>query len=105
MNLTLEQICEDTYVSVKQLLNLFNLFVGMTPINYINRFKISYACKMLKEDDYKISQIAEMVGIADDKYFARVFKQWKGIAPSEYRESLIDDDPFDWLKEKNIDFR
>lgn len=105
MNLTLEQICEDTYVSVKQLLNLFNLFVGMTPINYINRFKISYACKMLKEQDAKISQIAEMVGVSDDKYFARLFKQWKGMSPTEYREKVTGDDPFDWLKEKNIDFR
>jgi two-component system response regulator YesN len=40
----------------------------------------------LKENpSMKISQIAEMVGYQDMKYFSKVFKKTTGITPQEYR--------------------
>lgn len=105
MNLTLEQIAEDMCVSERQLIYMFRSNIEMTPINYINKFRISNACELLKRDDLKVEEIAEMVGIEDEKYFTRMFTKWKGVSPREYRKICKDDDPFDWLKEKNIDFR
>lgn len=105
MNLTLEQIAEDMCVSERQLIYMFRSNIEMTPINYINKFRISNACELLKRDDLKVEEIAEMVGIEDEKYFTRMFTKWKGVSPREYRKVCKDDDPFDWLKEKNIDFR
>ena len=105
MNLTLEQIAEDMCVSERQLIYMFRSNIEMTPINYINKFRISNACELLKRDDLKVEEIAEMVGIEDEKYFTRMFTKWKGVGPREYRKNSKNDDPFDWLKEKNIDFR
>ena len=52
-----------------------------------------------------IEEIAAEVGYADVKYFSRVFKKVKGISAGEYRRSSGEDDPFAWLKERNIDYR
>ena len=105
MNLTLEQIEEDMCVTERQLLYMFKIYVGLSPINYINKFRISNACELLKQSDLKIKTIAEMVGVEDEKYFMRMFMKWKGMSADEYRQNCLEDNPFDWLKEKNIDFR
>lgn len=105
MNLTLEQIAADMCVTERQLIYMFRTNVGLTPIQYINKFRISNACELLKQGDLKIEAVAEMVGIEDEKYFSRMFVQWKGVSPREYRKNSMKDDPFDWLKEKGIDLR
>jgi two-component system, response regulator YesN len=35
----------------------------------------------------KISQVAEMVGYPDMKYFSKVFKKTTGCTPQEYRKT------------------
>lgn len=105
MNLSLEQIACDMCVSERQLIYMFRSNIGLTPINYINKFRISNACALLKETDMKLKTVAEMVGIEDEKYFMRMFMKWKGVSVEEYRKNCENDDPFDWLKEKNLDLR
>lgn len=105
MNLTLDQIANDMYVSKRQLLYMFHAYAGMTPINYLNRFRISAACEMLRETDLKISAIAKSLGIDDEKYFIRLFSKYMQISPGEYRKTASDEDAFAWLKERDIDFR
>lgn len=105
MNLSLEQLAEDVHLSVKQIISMFRDYTGYTPINYINKMRISSACMMLKTTDYKIEKVAEMVGVENEKYFSRMFTQLTGVSPREYRKNCGDDDPYAWLKEKNIDFR
>lgn len=105
MNLTLAQIAEDMCISEKQLVSMFHAYIGLSLVNYINKFRISNACELLKKDDLKIETVAGMVGVSDEKYFSRMFTKWKGMSPREYRKNSQEEDPFDWLKEKNLDFR
>ncbi|MDT3388272.1 MAG: helix-turn-helix transcriptional regulator [Bacteroidota bacterium] len=44
------------------------------------------ACKLLKENQLHISDIAFLCGFSDPKYFSRCFKKTVNITPSEYRE-------------------
>ena len=50
-------------------------------------------------------EVAESVGFVDQRYFSRVFKKIKGVTPTEYAIGNNSEDPFKWLKEKNIDLR
>ena len=86
-------------------MRLMSDMVGMTPTEYINAMRISEACTLLQHCDYTMDQVAESVGISDQSYFSRLFKKIKGMTPSEYAEHGGDDDPFQWMKEKNIDFK
>lgn len=103
MNLSIAQIAENMYVSQKQLSYMFRANIGLTPINYINKFRISSACELLQKTNLMVKEVAQRVGLEDEKYFMRMFVKWKGISAEEYRKNCQDDDPFDWLKKLNLD--
>ena len=102
---SLDELCEMMNVTKTQLISMFNDYAGMTTVNYINRYRISLACVMLLETELDIKTIANMVGYDDVKYFTRVFTKWKGMSPRDYRNTVENENPYLWLKEKNIDFR
>lgn len=102
----METVAVDACVSPDYLKHLFSELLGMSLTEYLNRFRISSACEKFRQSDaIGIEEIAAEVGYADAKYFARVFKKIKGMSASEYRKSGTSEDPFDWLKERNIDYR
>lgn len=106
LNLTPKEIGKKFNISYSTLMALFKSEVDMAPMEYLTHFRISYACIMLKsENKMSIGEISNMVGYSDQMYFARLFKKIKGMTPTEYSKSDIREDPFDWLKEKNLDFR
>ena len=105
LNLSIKQISDDMHVSEKQMYGMFKKFLEMTPVDYINRYRISNACIFLKQMDVSVETVAGMVGIDNPKYFTRMFIKWKGKSPREYRKSCADDDPFKWMSEKNINYR
>lgn len=70
-----------TYISA-----YFNKETQCTFYDYVNRFRIEYACKQLDCTDDKIVQIAEISGFNSAQAFIRVFTKIKGISPSKYRK-------------------
>lgn len=70
-----------TYVSA-----YFNKETQCTFYDYVNRFRIEYACKLLENSDEKILQIAELSGFNSSQAFIRVFIKIKGISPNKYRK-------------------
>jgi len=63
-------------------------FKKITRVNftkYINQLRIDYACKLLIDDFYSISQICYEVGFNNLSYFNRTFKLIIGKTPKEYR--------------------
>ena len=52
---------------------------------YITEKKFMYSCTLLKETDYNIAVIAEMIGYSQTHSFIRKFKQYYGMTPAEYR--------------------
>lgn len=105
LKLTIPQIEEEMYIPEKKLNYLFHYYVEMSPVNYINRFRISNACELLRKTDLSIKGIGQMVGIDDERYFYRLFVKWMGVTAKDYRQSANTEDPFEWLKEKNLDLR
>lgn len=60
---------------------------GKSPSIWIEEAIILEAKLLLKGTDLPLSEIAARVGILDQSYFARKFKQHEGITPSEYRQN------------------
>lgn len=104
LNLTIGQIASDMSVSEKQIYGMFKKFINMRPNDYINRYRISNACIFFKQRNISVEDVALMVGIDNPKYFTRLFNKWKGMSPREYKNNCDGDDPFLWLKEKNINY-
>ena len=67
------------YTKLKALTNL--------SINdYVNRIKIEKGAELLLQTDLTISEISTMVGFEYHRYFSTLFKQLKGMTPSQYRQ-------------------
>ena len=72
---------------------------GLPPISYFNRMKVYKAMGMLAKSNLPIEQISKKIGITDTSYFARMFKKYCHITPSQYRaefkqENIPDDISF-----------
>jgi DNA-binding response OmpR family regulator/nitrogen-specific signal transduction histidine kinase len=65
----------------------FRKEVGMTPIAYLNRYRINQAKALLTESDKNITEIAMSVGFSDSGYFSRVFRRQVGVSPEAYRRN------------------
>lgn len=62
--------------------------LGMTPIQYLNQYRLSQAKRLLAATDDKISFIAKETGITDATYFSKLFRKIEGMTPNEYRRVM-----------------
>lgn len=61
---------------------------GKTPLDFILEIKMQHACKLLESKNYSISQVADMVGYGDRRYFTTSFKKEIGISPRDYQNGM-----------------
>ena len=59
---------------------------NMGLLEYINKFRIEQAKKLIVNRNESIESIAELVGYTSSKTFTRVFKKYTGVTPSMYKE-------------------
>ena len=55
--------------------------------DYINMVRIEYAANLLTTSAMNITEISESVGFESPRHFSTLFKQIKGMTPSEYRKA------------------
>jgi AraC-like DNA-binding protein len=82
-------------------LNMISKYIGMnrssfcsfflkanktTFFRYLNTYRIDVACNLLKQNKDRIAEVCYQSGFRDIPYFNRLFKQFKGMTPSEYRK-------------------
>ena len=102
LRLTIPLIAKAVTLSESYIKNIFAECLGMSVTEYINLYRVSLACILLREKDESISVIAKDVGYDLIPYFVRVFKKFKGCSPLKYRKSAVYEDPFGWYKEKGL---
>ncbi len=77
------------YCSVANLSVLFKKNCGMTFTQYLRRVRIMAACRLLRERDYSVDAVADMVGYRDTRHFRAVFRDIMGINPLSYRKRQL----------------
>lgn len=73
-------------VSERHLDRCFQQDMGITPITYLNRYRIKQAKTLMIETDRTLTQIALEVGFSNSSHFSRVFRREVGSSPSTYRK-------------------
>lgn len=68
--------------------NLFKKNTGISFTGYIVNKRLKKAEELLRETNYSVSEIADMVGYDDVFHFSKLFKKYKNIPPSDYRKQL-----------------
>ena len=77
---TLEALTNRTYVSA-----FFNREAECTFYDYVNKYRIEYACNLLLHSNENITMIAEKSGFNSSQSFIRVFSKIMGTSPTKYR--------------------
>jgi signal transduction histidine kinase/CheY-like chemotaxis protein len=65
----------------------FRQELGITPIHYLQRYRINQAKRLLKESNQTITEIAFNVGFSDSGYFSRIFRREIGMSPEMFRQT------------------
>ncbi|UPK41439.1 response regulator [Paenibacillus pabuli] len=83
--LTLEAIAEEVNLAPSYFSSLFKKTMNEGVISYINRKKIHLALELLNVRDYSLLELCEEVGIVNEGYFCKLFKEYTGDTPKQYR--------------------
>lgn len=83
---TIEQLCQQFYMSKSTISQRFKDEVGMGIIEYFNYMKIQKAKEMLLRTEKSMMEIALAFGYSSNQYFTRVFRRFEKISPSLYRK-------------------
>lgn len=73
-----------TYVS-----NYFNRDAASSFYDYVNSYRVEYACALLADSDLPVKEVAMQSGFSSPSIFSRVFARYKGCTPSAYRQQAV----------------
>ncbi len=65
----------------------FRQELSVTPVKYLQRYRVNQAKQLLKNTDKTITDIALSVGFSDSGYFSRIFHREVGISPENFRNT------------------
>jgi AraC-like DNA-binding protein len=86
-DLSMADLSEVTGLSPDYMTRKFKAMLGMTPVEYLRKFRIAKAMELLCTTDMTVSEISDSVGFSDVSLFSRVFKQNVGLPPASYRKN------------------
>jgi AraC-like DNA-binding protein len=65
----------------------FRKELSITPVKYLQRYRVNQAKQLLKNTDKTITDVALSVGFSDSGYFSRIFHREVGLSPEAFRNS------------------
>ncbi len=86
--LSLDILADVAGMNARYLCKIFQSLTHMTPINYVNFYRIEQAAVLLDYTDLPITDISQKCGFWESSYFTKVFKKFKNITPKLYRRLL-----------------
>ena len=91
--LSRQEIAASLGISQAYLSTIFQQELGLTPWDYLNRYRVARARTLLRESGVSVTEVAVRVGFNDPSYFGRVFRRVVGCSPQQYRggESQADE--------------
>lgn len=84
-NLNLADLSEKYHFNHSYLTRIFKKQIGESPLQLINSLRIRDAQKLLENPELSVKEISDMLGFSSQHYFSRIFKDFIGRAPKEYR--------------------
>ena len=80
-------ITQEIGMSRASLYNKLKAIGGVGVNDYIISCRIHKACQMLLNKEFTIGEVSDLLGFNNQRYFSTVFKQVKGVTPSEFRKA------------------
>jgi len=86
--LSLESLAQESGYSRVHFVRMFRAATGRSPHNYLLNLRIERARELLSNPALPLTDIALDCGFSSHSHLTRVFRQFVGVTPSEYRRGL-----------------
>lgn len=90
--ITLETLSKEANLSKYHFCHLFKSYTGISPIDYLNMYRINEAAILLESTDANITDVALQCGFDNMSHFINTFKKYKDLPPSQYRKQISNTD-------------
>ena len=84
---SVDMLATDVGISRAQLHRRMKEITGLSSGKFLRNLRMEQAARLLREDKVNISQVADLVGYADQAHFSTAFKAHFGLSPSEYADA------------------
>lgn len=85
-DISVEDLAKVAYLQQNYFIKFFKKNMGMTPKKYVINRKIEVAKNLLADSNDSITKIADQVGFKNASHFSRVFSEYYGLSPKNYRK-------------------
>ena len=86
--ITMQELSEKFFYSVSTLSHMFEKNCKMSLNKYIETLRMEDAKWLLKNSEYSMTEISEILGFCNCAYFSSVFKENFGVTPKKYRNTF-----------------
>ncbi|HIZ23178.1 MAG TPA: AraC family transcriptional regulator [Candidatus Blautia faecigallinarum] len=83
---SLDDIARTVTLSKSSVLHIFHQYLHISPVNYLIRYRLKRAARLLVSTESSIFSIAQSTGFESPGYFCRKFKELYQMTPGEYRK-------------------
>lgn len=87
--ITVADLAKESHLSVSRFHHVFKNGTGRSPTDFIIDKRVQAAQLLLATTTMSVKEIADNTGFANPYYFSRVFKQYSGSSPSDYRNASL----------------
>jgi AraC-like DNA-binding protein len=84
---TLERLAREVGLSRSVFAERFTQYVQMPPMQYLGRWRLQLAARLLERPGCAIAEVSQKVGYESEAAFNRAFKKRMGIPPGAWRKS------------------
>ena len=81
-----EELAEKMFMSRSNFYRKIKSLLGISPNDYMKRFRLHKAAEMVRSNNYLIKEIYEQVGFKSSSYFSACFREEFGMTPKQYRD-------------------
>ena len=84
--ITLDSLAHLSHLGTSRFSELFRKHMSISPMRYVNNFRMQIAESLLAYSHLTVTQIADHLGYQSIHYFSRAFSKHFGTSPSDCRE-------------------
>ncbi|NQZ88731.1 MAG: response regulator [Colwellia sp.] len=89
---TVNTVAKAMAMSERQLFRKLKSVLGVTPTDYLRRFRLEKACLLLAQGQSAINTAFDS-GFSSQSYFSKCFKSEYGYTPSDFQKQLLVEEP------------
>lgn len=83
--ITLEIVADAMHISPPYLSRIFKNLSGIGFVDFLTQVRMEQAKILLASTNHSVNEIGKMLGYSDPGYFSKIFKEFTGVTPGNYR--------------------